>query len=169
MLDFARPMANRYNYVVPTDAELRDLALAAGVDEAWASRNLRLPIERIQRILAGEEVARHHMRVILSLLALPGAVRMCEAVTTATPGKMTAAQFRSALESIRTEEGRPISSGGFARLYGVANDRTRDWSRKGDIPHVALVMLSLLTMPGALEMAESVTDSVITDTRSPST
>lgn len=161
------PKANRYDYVLPTDAELRDWALAAGVDDAWLSRNLRLPLERVQRILAGEEPARHHFRVILSLLCLPSAVRMCEAVTAATPGKMTAAQFRSALDSISNEEGRPISSGRFARLYGVDNDRARDWSRKGDIPHAALVMLSLLTMPGALEMAERVTDAVITDTRLP--
>jgi hypothetical protein len=34
-----------------------------------------------------------------------------------------------------------------------------------DIPHAALLALSLLTLPGAVDMAERVTDSVISDTR----
>lgn len=74
--------------------------------------------------------------------------------------RMTAAQFRQALEQVGLSEGR------FARLYGVIPKRVRSWAAgEEDIPHAALVMLSLLTMPGAMDMAERVTDSVISDTR----
>lgn len=74
--------------------------------------------------------------------------------------RMTAAQFRQALEQVGLSEGR------FARLYGTVPKRVRSWAAgEEDIPHAALVMLSLMTMPGAVEMAERVTDSVISDTR----
>ena len=74
--------------------------------------------------------------------------------------RMTAAQFRQALDQVGLSEGR------FARLYGVIPKRVRSWAAgEEDIPHAALVMLSLMTMPGAVDMAERVTDSVISDTR----
>lgn len=74
--------------------------------------------------------------------------------------RMTAAQFRQALEQVGLSEGR------FARLYGVIPKRVRSWAAgEEDIPHAALLMLSLLTLPGAVDMAERVTDSVISDTR----
>ena len=74
--------------------------------------------------------------------------------------RMTAAQFRQALEQVGLSEGR------FARLYGTIPKRIRSWAAgEEDIPHAALVMLSLMTMPGAVDMAERVTDSVISDTR----
>lgn len=75
--------------------------------------------------------------------------------------RMTAAQFRQALEQVGLSEGR------FARLYGTIPKRVRSWAAgEEDVPHAALVMLSLMTLPGAVEMAERVTDSVIRDTRS---
>lgn len=74
--------------------------------------------------------------------------------------RMTAGQFRQALEQVGLSEGR------FARLYGVIPKRVRSWAAgEEDIPHAALLMLSLLTLPGAVDMAERVTDSVISDTR----
>lgn len=74
--------------------------------------------------------------------------------------RMTAEQFRQALEQVGLSEGR------FARLFGTIPKRVRSWvAGEEDIPHAALVMLSLMTMPGALDMAERVTDSVISDTR----
>lgn len=74
--------------------------------------------------------------------------------------RMTAGQFRQALEQVGLSEGR------FARLYGTIPKRVRSWAAgEEDIPHAALLALSLLTLPGAIEMAERVTDSVISDTR----
>lgn len=74
--------------------------------------------------------------------------------------RMTAGQFRQALEQVGLSEGR------FARLYGVIPKRVRSWAAgEEDIPHAALLVLSLLTLPGAVDMAERVTDSVISDTR----
>ncbi len=74
--------------------------------------------------------------------------------------RMSAAQFRQALDQVGLSEGR------FARLYGTVPKRVRSWAAgEEDIPHAALVMLSLMTMPGAVDMAERVTDSVISDTR----
>ena len=74
--------------------------------------------------------------------------------------RMTAGQFRQALEQVGLSEGR------FARLYGVIPKRVRSWAAgEEDIPHAALLVLSLMTLPGAVDMAERVTDSVISDTR----
>lgn len=76
--------------------------------------------------------------------------------------RMTAEQFRQALEQVGLSEGR------FARLFGTIPKRVRSWAAgEEDIPHAALVMLALMTMPGAVDMAERVTDSVISDTRTP--
>lgn len=160
MLDFAKPMAKRYEYRAPNGDELREAARIADVDAQWLSAFLRLPLERVRRILSGAEEARHHIRIILALLALPGGVALCERVTAGITGKMTAAQFRRALDQLHLTEGR------FGRLYGTTPKRVRSWvTGEEDIPHAALLALSLLTLPGAVDMAERVTDSVISDTR----
>lgn len=160
MLDTVKPVAKRYEYLPLSNADILKATSAANVDAQWLSAFLQLPLERVRRILSGAEEARHHIRIILALLALPGGVALCERVTAGITGKMTAAQFRRALDQLHLTEGR------FGRLYGTTPKRVRSWvTGVEDIPHAALLMLSLLTLPGAVDMAERVTDSVIRDTR----
>ncbi len=71
---------------------------------------------------------------------------------------MTPKQFNAALESLGMPRGYK-----FARLYGAAPTSFQRWaSGEKDIPHSVTLVLALLTLPGAMQMAESVFDEMNT-------
>jgi transcriptional regulator with XRE-family HTH domain len=69
---------------------------------------------------------------------------------------MTAEQFSAALDQMG------LTMRQFVRLSGASERKVEQWlSGDEDIPHHVLVLCSLLTLPGAMEMAKAVTDSVV--------
>jgi hypothetical protein len=70
--------------------------------------------------------------------------------------RMTAEQFRAALAQL---DYTPVY---FARITGKNRRKVQYWyDGEEDIPHDVLLICSLLTLPGAKEMASTVTNSVI--------
>ncbi len=70
--------------------------------------------------------------------------------------RITADQFNDALKRLN------ISWRYFARITGHNIRRVEEWTKgQSDIPHSVTLNLSLLTLTGALEMAETVTNAMI--------
>lgn len=77
--------------------------------------------------------------------------------------RMTGEQLSAALAQLG------ISMREFAKLVGAKPERVQAWLDGADnIPQSAALAAVLLTLPGAIELARSYTDSVARDTRSPS-
>jgi len=75
--------------------------------------------------------------------------------------RMTAEQFSAALDELG------MSVMQFARLYGSAEGRVRDWLHGDeDIPHTVAVFCIAMTVPKAKELALSYTSTVASDVRS---
>jgi DNA-binding transcriptional regulator YiaG len=74
--------------------------------------------------------------------------------------RMTAAQLSQALDELG------LTMRQFARLYGSAEKRIQQWlDGADDIPHTVAVVLGLLTLPGAMELAKRITDERARDSR----
>lgn len=70
--------------------------------------------------------------------------------------RMTGEQFRAALTALGMPDGHK-----FARLYGAAPSRVDKWKRGlEDIPHSVALTLSLLTLPGGMDMAHRLFDEM---------
>jgi hypothetical protein len=70
--------------------------------------------------------------------------------------RMTGEQFRAALAQLDMT---PLY---FARITGKNQRKVRYWyDGEEDIPHDVMLICSLLTLPGAKDMASTVTNSVI--------
>jgi hypothetical protein len=70
--------------------------------------------------------------------------------------RMSAHQLSAALDELN------ITAGIFSRLCGAQYNRVKDWlDGREDIPHHVTVLCALLTMPGALEKARTVTDAMV--------
>lgn len=77
--------------------------------------------------------------------------------------RMTGEQLSAALAQLG------ISMREFGKLTGTKPERVQSWLDGTDnIPQSAALAAVLLTLPGALELARTYTDSVARDTRSPS-
>jgi hypothetical protein len=70
--------------------------------------------------------------------------------------RLTAEQFNDALKGLN------IPWRYFARITGHNIRRVEEWTKgQSDIPHSVTLNLALLTLPGALDMAEAVTNARI--------
>jgi hypothetical protein len=77
--------------------------------------------------------------------------------------RMTGEQLSAALAQLG------ISMREFGKLVGAKPERVQAWLDGSDnIPQSAALAAVLLTLPGALELARTYTESVARDTRSPS-
>lgn len=75
--------------------------------------------------------------------------------------RMTGAQLSTALDQLG------LTMRGFGKIYGVPAKRMQAWLKGDeDIPHSVAVMVGLLTLPGAVDLANAYTDSVAHDVRS---
>lgn len=77
--------------------------------------------------------------------------------------RMTGEQLSAALAQLG------ITMREFGKLTGTKPERVQAWLTGNDnIPQSAALAAVLLTLPGALELARTYTDSVARDTRTPS-
>ena len=79
--------------------------------------------------------------------------------------RMTGEQLSAALNELG------LSKREFAKFVGAKAERVQGWldgtESAGRIPQWVPLILGLLTLPGALELARAYTDSVARDTRTP--
>lgn len=91
--------------------------------------------------------------------------RLLEPVTTVAVNRysydrMDKRALRAALEQL------DLGDRQFAKIYGVPWERVDRWLKgQDDIPHAVAVMLALLTLPGAIDLAERYTNTVAHDVR----
>lgn len=77
-----------------------------------------------------------------------------------TYNRMTAEQLSAALNQLN------LSLRQFCRLSGKSEAKAQRWiAGKEDIPHDVAVMLALLTVPGAMDVAKAVTDAFLIEER----
>ena len=71
--------------------------------------------------------------------------------------RMTPEQFQTALDQLKMGEFR------FSRLTGKSYQKVQRWlsGQEPDIPHDVTLLCSLLTLPGAVELAEGVATAMI--------
>jgi hypothetical protein len=113
----------------------------------------------------GKDDIPHEVMLICSLLTLPGAKELASTVTDAVNhfhgehwsyDRMNYQQFRAALEEL------DMPRLYFSKISGKHPRRVEDWyNGYEDIPHEVMVLCSLLTLPGAKELASTVTNAVI--------
>lgn len=76
--------------------------------------------------------------------------------------RMTAEQLSTAMDELG------LSKWQLIRLTGSSERKVDAWlDGKEDIPHWVLVLCSVLTVPGAMEIAKRVTDHVVSKAQSP--
>jgi hypothetical protein len=76
-------MARRYDYAPMSVAEFRDAMNVLGLSVRSLERISGAKGDTIDRWLKGDLDVPHHIRVLLALLALPGALERAKQVTTA--------------------------------------------------------------------------------------
>jgi hypothetical protein len=72
--------------------------------------------------------------------------------------RITGADLSQAIDDLH------LTAGQAARLLGTQRKRIIQWLEEEDIPHHVTVMVELLKLPGAMEIARKITDEAILET-----
>lgn len=140
-----RQQHQKYIYA-PFTAGQFNLGLATvGITTDIFAMMFALPNDRVARWAAGTEEIRRWVPIVLVLLTAPGSVKVALSVPNEPFGGDS---FTMALHKISTTKAQ------FAVIFGMRPDRVDEWATtKLDIPRWVPIALTLLRLPGALDLA----------------